>query len=208
MNSRTEVKLFEYLDNVVEPSDLEGVVANIKELIKNNSYIGQAREFHEVFEADDDKGYNPDVLKHRVALMFEELTEIVEASGQEAIEAYIDLMKAASNKMWGLLEKTNCNVNPVEILDGLADLQYVLSGTVVAIGIPNFDEAYNVVHKNNMEKQHETYTDAQRAANCKATEETLGEISIYPNDGKYILKIKNKVIKPNNHPKVDLTKYV
>lgn len=66
---------------------------------------------------------NPYVL--RAHLMCEELAEVLEAMA---------------------------NQDELELLDGLADLQYVLSGTAVTFDLP-LDKAFEEVHRSNMTKE-------------------------------------------------------
>ena len=71
--------------------------------------------------------------------------------------------------------------NIVEILDSLVDQAYILCGTILQHGLQDvFEEAFNLVHQNNMSK--------------------LGE------DGKPILREDGKILKPEGYVPVDLSK--
>lgn len=70
-----------------------------------------------------DSSHDPRLL--RAHLMVEELSEILLALSQR---------------------------NEIDLLDGLADLQYVVSGTAVAFGMP-LGKAFDEVHRSNMTKE-------------------------------------------------------
>jgi predicted HAD superfamily Cof-like phosphohydrolase len=72
------------------------------------------------------KIYDKDICLLRLQLIQEELSELALALSQKRI---------------------------VNVLDALADLQYVISGTVLAFGLQNkFDAAFQEVHLSNMSK--------------------------------------------------------
>lgn len=119
------------------------------------NYIEKVKEFHKLFghpigEPLCEPELNTTILRYN--LLQEELSELASA-----------IMKK----------------NGLEVLDALVDLQYVLSGTVVAFGFHGlFDEAFKEVHASNMSK--------------------LGE------DGKPILREDGKVLKGENYFKPKL----
>lgn len=122
------------------------------------STLEMVREFHETYSAvikDAPDMADAAVNQLRINLLREELNEL-----EEALE----------------------NNDPVEALDALVDIQYVLDGAFLALGVHSLkEEAFDEVHRSNMSK--------------------LGA------DGKPILrKSDNKVLKGPNYFKPDLKK--
>ena len=111
--------------------------------------IEQVKEFMTLFGqpvVNNPKFMPEDRNKLRIALIFEELKEYAEASGQSKYFAELcDI---------GLVKHhTDFPVNLVEQFDALLDLQYVLSGTVLENGFGNiFDKGFDEVHRSNMSK--------------------------------------------------------
>jgi predicted HAD superfamily Cof-like phosphohydrolase len=107
-----------------------------------NSREQAVLEFHEKFKAAIQAEPTVELLELRAKLIAEEAQETV-----DAIAAAVDLLKQIGNvpkEMW------------LEILDGMADLQVVLSGTAVALRpLRNFPEAFFRVHESNMSKLDE-----------------------------------------------------
>jgi predicted HAD superfamily Cof-like phosphohydrolase len=127
--------------------------------IMENRYIEAVTEFHKTFGHPIGSRKNEPDLKLtilRYNLLQEEVTELATA-----------LM----------------NRDGEEVLDALVDIQYILSGTVVAFGLQQmFDEAFEEVHASNMSK--------------------LGE------DGKPIYREDGKILKGPNYFKPDLGKII
>jgi len=124
-----------------------------------NKYIEKVKEFHKVFNHPIGKTLSTpsvDLTSLRYNLLQEELAEFATA----------------------LLHKDGEGV-----LDALVDLQYVLSGTIVAFGLHEvFDASFDEVHASNMSK--------------------LGE------DGKPIYREDGKILKGPNYFKPDLGKVI
>ncbi len=209
MIEATRARIFEYLEDKVDSEFLEHFVNDICQIVDQESYIGKQLEFEEQYIISNEAGFQDNKLKHRLALMFEELSEIAEASGQDVLHFYRQkltdkLLETKDNEDLPFYIK-NCT----EILDGLVDLQYVLSGTITAIGIEKiFDEAFLEVHKNNMNKMYNSYPEVKRRIDTKFPGYTEDRIEIIPVNGKYILKVDHKIIKPENHKKVKLDKFL
>lgn len=172
-------------------------------------YIEQVKEFHEKFNHPINyvKDEIPlDTRKLRLKLLFEELQELSQAMDVE--ETFSKLCEEGISK-----SKDGDNVDKVEELDALADLQYVLSGAILALGHDtNFDNAFNDVHNSNMTKL---------CSNMKEVEETIEyyvsdrgmprEDIVYSQVGnEYIVNRKSdmKVLKNVNYKSVKLDKYV
>jgi predicted HAD superfamily Cof-like phosphohydrolase len=124
------------------------------------STLDQVREFHETYGAainDEPHIADTDLNAFRVRLLQEELDELKEALADG---------------------------DAVETLDALTDLQYVLDGAFLSLGMHGVkDAAFAEVHRSNMSK--------------------LGE------DGKPILRESDgKVLKGPNYFKPDLHKFV
>lgn len=100
-------------------------------------YESQVFECHRAMELDINSGLNVQLLELRQKLLNEEMGELnieidnllseLRSEGKTAVESRAKMLKE------------------------LADLQYVLSGMVVALGLP-MQEVFSRVHKSNMSK--------------------------------------------------------
>lgn len=103
----------------------------------NNNYLEMVSEFHKTFNApilETPQIPSTERCNLRVSLMQEELNEI-----KEAIE----------------------NNDLVEVVDGLCDLMYVLSGSILEFGLGDkFVESFNEVQRSNMSKACNTQQEA------------------------------------------------
>ena len=103
----------------------------------NNNYLEMVSEFHKTFNApilETPQIPSTERCNLRVSLMQEELNEI-----KEAIE----------------------NNDLVEVVDGLCDLMYVLSGSILEFGLRDkFVELFNEVQRSNMSKACNTQQEA------------------------------------------------
>ena len=103
----------------------------------NNNYLEMVSEFHKTFNApilETPQIPSTERCNLRVSLMQEELNEI-----KEAIE----------------------NNDLVEVVDGLCDLMYVLSGSILEFGLGDkFVELFNEVQRSNMSKACDTQQEA------------------------------------------------
>ena len=120
-------------------------------------------EFHSSFKHPIDEQWTVKLLELRKNLIREESDEVIE----EFVNMIIDLERG---KSISLVQRTN-------LLKELCDLQYVLSGAAVALGL-DIQTAFNRVHASNMSK--------------------LGE------DGKPIYREDGKVLKGPNYEPPDL----
>ena len=128
----------------------------------NNNYLEMVSEFHKTFNApilETPQIPSTERCNLRVSLMQEELNEI-----KEAIE----------------------NNDLVEVVDGLCDLMYVLSGSILEFGLGDkFVELFNEVQRSNMSKA------------CNTQQEALMTLSHYKQkDGTegYYQKINGKFL--------------
>ena len=104
-------------------------------------------EFHEAFGAP--VALTPttppaDRRLLRLALIFEELLELAEASGYELVPS------ADGLRQWRW-EPTEFVPSPVAAADALADLRYVVDGASLEWGIP-LEKCFREVHRSNMSK--------------------------------------------------------
>lgn len=102
-----------------------------------NKYEEQVKEFHKLMGMATDAPYTADLLELRQKLINEETAELnVETN------ALIEELRQT-----GTVQKQT----KLRMYKELADLQYVLSGMVVALGIP-MEEVFSRVHKSNLSK--------------------------------------------------------
>ena len=116
------------------------------------------KEFHEVMSHPVNAEWTPRLLDLRMSLVQEELLEI----NDEIVEIYVGLQ---SGDYPTVQQKAR-------LLKEMADLQYVLSGMAVCLGLP-LQNAFSRVHESNMSK--------------------LGD------DGKPVLREDGKVLKGPNY---------
>ena len=102
-----------------------------------NKYEEQVKEFHTAMEMAIDAPYTKDLLELRQKLINEEVSEL---------NAEINALLSELSQNGKILPETK-----LKMFKELADLQYVLSGMVVALGIP-MEEVFARVHKSNMSK--------------------------------------------------------
>ena len=95
-------------------------------------------EFHDKFNHAVNEDWNISLLELRMKLINEEASEV----SNEFANMLVDLERG---KQITLQQKTN-------LLKELCDLQYVLSGACVALGLDEFQVAFNRVHRSNMSK--------------------------------------------------------
>jgi len=146
--------------------------------------LNKVSEFHKTFDAPilETPKIPSDRCDLRISLIQEELNEL-----KQAIE----------------------NNDLIEVADALADLQYVLSGSILEFGMKDiFNEMFLDVHESNMSKA------------CKSEREALETISFYKHkdgtesfykemNGKWLVYrlSDNKVLKSINYTPVNLKKY-
>lgn len=176
-----------------------------------NKQLELVQEFQTVFQQsilNKEDEISVERRKLRLALLFEELTELAEAYGLEKTFAMMCHDHYYSNTIF---ESDDTNkLNKKEVLDATCDLQYILFGTILENGQQNeFDEAFQDVHDSNISKL------------CKGTGEALGTIDHYAKQGIETYSkpmggifygvyrtLDNKVLKNINYKPVDLNKYV
>ena len=131
----------------------------------------KVKEFHKKFNLDVDSQPRESLLSLRSKLILEEANEVSEVLNEMSMSV--------------IQGKPVTKEQTEHLLKELADLQYVLSGTVVALGnikTDNFDAAINLVHKSNMSK--------------------------LDNDGNVVYDSKGKVLKSDNYKVPDLSQLI
>lgn len=109
--------------------------------MKQSTREQKVEEFHKCMKINIDSEIRSDLIHLRSRLILEEAQEVAEALGDMAVAC-------AYQRPVSVQEKT-------ALLKELCDLQYVLSGTIVAFkefDTDNFDVAFNRVHQSNMSK--------------------------------------------------------
>ena len=102
-----------------------------------NKYEEQVKQFHRAMEMAIDAPYSIDLLELRQKLINEETAEL-----NIEINALLTELKQTG----AVAKQTR-----LKMYKELADLQYVLSGMVVALSIP-MEEVFSRVHQSNMSK--------------------------------------------------------
>lgn len=162
-------------------------------------------DFHKTFEHPINGITEIEPLKIRqlrVKLLFEELAELAEAGDVNG--TMMDLCHKYISD--GLPEngepvEDGDNVNKVEELDALCDIQYVLDGKKLTSGLHEvFDQAFDLVHQNNMNKAHTGPDHVQMTAGH------LGiKLNTIERNGLFLaMNEDGKLIKPFDHKKVTL----
>ena len=106
-----------------------GVLVDHTTMVKKMDTIELAREFHSSFGL-------PDLPKP-------------DLSNRAVCQLRLDLLTEELNELREGIEKSD----PVEVLDALTDIQYVLDGTYLSLGFSHLKaQAYDEVHRSNMSK--------------------------------------------------------
>jgi predicted HAD superfamily Cof-like phosphohydrolase len=152
----------------------------------NNNYLEMVSEFHKTFNApilETPQIPSTERCNLRVSLMQEELNEI-----KEAIE----------------------NNDLVEVVDGLCDLMYVLSGSILEFGLRDkFVELFNEVQRSNMSKACDTQQEAlMTLSHYKKKDGTEGYYKKI--NGKWLVyrASDDKVLKSINYSPAELKKII
>ena len=155
----------------------------------------------------------------RLKLIAEEFFELVDACGM--IRHYGLRQYIADNIFPGLkfemAKEEIKEANPIEVLDALVDLRYVLDGATFAFGLDNeFVKGFNIVHNNNMSKMllspeeadiHAKYYKDQQGVDVLIEERPYGNKIAYVLICKHDPKdrwSKGKVLKPFGFKPVNL----
>ena len=144
----------------------------------------------------------------RLALILEELTELAQSTGQENLNQFrnmlLDKVKAIDES------KIVGHKNLTEALDALADIDYVVNGTVLEFGLQEvFDRACNEVHSSNMTKACSSIEEAE-LTKLKIEKEKGFECIIVAKDSKFIVYRNSdfKLLKSINYKPANLGKFI
>lgn len=174
-------------------------------------YLDSVKEFHETFNHPIND-YKDDIsLKTRqlrIKLLFEELQELAEASDVKDTFANLceTVVNNATSDDWYI---NGNNVNKKEEIDALCDLQYVLSGAVLALGHQeNFEAAFDEVQNSNMSKMcHSQKEVDDTIAHYK--EKGVEAYSVPKGNGYIVLRVgDDKVLKNVYYKEARLEQYV
>jgi len=214
------------LDEVyaVADSDLDITVENDR--LNNDSTLEDVKKFCVIMNGytlkNEPDFTNKDDVFLRLKLVLEEVFELIEAAGF-AHDYYLRqfiadrIFPGLKFELAKKLESKEASANPVEVLDALCDLRYVLDGAAVAFGLDTrFKAAFNLVHRNNMNKIFIQHKDALvHALRYKEDEEVEVEIIpiLYKDKEVFVLKClydpkgrwaNGKILKPFGFKSVNL----
>lgn len=182
------------------------------ENMENSSdYLGKVKEFMTTFGQpvlDKPTPLPEDRQKLRIALIFEELKEYAEASGQA--DYFVALCEQSFDD-WNTRFKHGYSpiVDQVEQLDALEDLQFVLSGAVHEHGFGGiFDAGFEEVYNSNMSKADSTRYEALNTYEKYEAENTLTEFKEI--NGKFVTyrSEDNKVLKSYKYKPAQLAQFL
>jgi predicted HAD superfamily Cof-like phosphohydrolase len=121
----------------------------------------QVLEFHRQFDhpiADSPTIPSDDRVRFRARFIFEELRETIQAmfDGESPVGDGLarDKWHVAAAAMKDIVDHAAVKVDLAEVVDGLADLDYVVEGTRLEFGI-NGEPIADEVHRANMAKLHD-----------------------------------------------------
>jgi len=179
------------------------------------NYINEVKEFHETFDHPVNNvsdNIPVEIRQLRLKLLFEELQELAEASDVMGTFNKLCNEIISNNVLNETGRSDGDDVNKVEELDALADIQYVLSGAILALGHgDNFDKAFQDVHNSNMTKLCNDIDQVNDTIDYYVNERGMDreDIIFSPNGDKFMINRKSdmKVLKNVYYQSVDLNKY-
>lgn len=178
----------------------------------NRPFHKKVEEFHSTFKQVINT--RPTVLDKKTAklrgnLIIEELCELMEAMGSDALNEFQIALYEKSQEIRKLIEAKRelLVANHKAALDALCDLQYVLSGTVVSMGFGDvIEEAFDEVHSSNMSKACKNQEEAQKTADSYGGDSRIEEQP----DGTWLVfrTSDNKTLKNINYRPADLSPFI
>ena len=172
-------------------------------------------EFHNAFNHPISMLGNPinrDRLKFRTSMIFEENSELAEASAcvstlaNDCINYLVKLGVIPESYQGVNLEYLDAGLAPniVEIADAIWDLDYFIAGLKLETGVWQIDnDGFNLVHANNMTKLHRTELHAYETINVLRLPP---DTKITPKGNGFLLtRADGKLIKPHDHVKVEIS---
>jgi len=171
-----------------------------------NRYLEAVKEFHEKFNhptnsKDDDIPLK--LRQLRIKLLFEELEELAVATD-------------CKGTFFGLCQDNNIYAedgdtrDKKEEIDALADLQVILSGSILAMGHhENFDAAFEEVQRSNMSKMCDNMKEATDTQEWYIERDGT-ESYITEKGDKFIVlrKSDNKILKNKYYSEANLDQFV
>ncbi|MBS1960717.1 MAG: nucleoside triphosphate pyrophosphohydrolase family protein [Bdellovibrionales bacterium] len=205
VNEELETRIHEIFDNgeyrhgrfisYAEPNDIINLLKSIP------SREDKVKEFYQTFNQvvnDKPTKLTEDTIRLRLNLIQEELDELADSLD---FAKFNDKYQTKSNITFEI------DQDLTKAFDAVLDLQYVLSGTIVSLGMANiFEEGFDEVHRSNMSKSFNKFEDAEgESAGLFMTKGIKTRIESSPN-GKYILQRieDNKTIKPSTYSPANL----
>ena len=170
------------LNNVLKEGQISYIAQQLEQVIYEESYIAKVEEFHKTFNhpiTEDLKEITHKRMQLRVNLIKEEFEELKGAFNtlDETLENIEIYEISDKNEIHNLILKSK-----IEVADALADLMYVLVGTILECGLKDkFDEIFSEVHRSNMSKSCDTLEEADKT---KEYYEKLGKLSNIEHDSK------------------------
>ncbi|MFM2392571.1 MAG: hypothetical protein RLZZ546_548 [Bacteroidota bacterium] len=178
-------------------------------------YIDSVKEFHETFNHPINDYKDDIALKTRqlrIKLLFEELEELAKASDVKATWASLcqDVVsKELDNQLNDVYSIDGDTVNKKEEIDALSDIQYVLSGAILALGHQEkFEAAFDEVQRSNMSKMcHSEKEVEDTIAHYK--EKGVDSYSVKKGNGWIVLRTgDDKVLKNLYYQEAQLEQFV
>lgn len=177
-----------------------------------NKYLESVKEFHEKFNHPVNEKNSPvskDLLRLRIKLIFEELHELSQATGEEKYfrELCGDIYNSKEDI---LINHTNDGRDRKEEIDALCDITVVTMGSVLVMGHQdNFDDAFDEVHRSNMSKMCNNLKEAEDTQKWYVEKYNTESIIKKCVDKWMVLrKSDNKILKNKYYSPADLGKFV
>jgi len=171
-------------------------------------YINDVKKFHETFNHPVNNFKDDIELKTRqlrIKLIFEELQELAEASDVKG--TFYELCKNNNDTLEPLIDGNK--VDKKEELDAFCDIQYVLSGGILALGYQEvFEEAFDEVQSSNMSKMCHSEKEVKDTIDSYK-EKDVESYSVKKGDGWIVLrKSDDKVLKNIYYQEANIEKFI
>lgn len=180
-----------------------------------NRHLSNVKEFHETFSMNIEQYPvipSKERITLRLSLILEELTELAQASGIEALVILRNMMQNKVDKINNSeIKAVSIEGNIVDVIDALCDIDYVLNGTVLEYGLHNlFDLSCEEVHRSNMSKLCKTKEEAQETINFRKEHHNEDCRMILASDNERYIVLRNsdnKVMKSIRYSEANLKQF-
>lgn len=197
--------------NLISPDVVKSLVSDLDTELGKSS-VEQVQEFHETMGLTVGTGVDYNIsqqdIKLRLNLIVEEVTELAIGLGEE--DYYMKLLISTLNEVSNKSEIDAELYDPVDVLDALADIRYVVDGTAVTFGMHYvYEDAISEVHRSNMSKACKTEEEVE--ATIEAQNGHRSGYMIYKMGlGPKVVKRKRdgKVIKSINYSPANLKQFI